>query len=232
MKYRFVWKTTVFLVMFAFLCGASAEMIRTTGDVNLRSGPGLNYGILGSLSLGTEATYLNVSKIDDRGVTWYKVNIGNIDGWVSSRYSIIASGSSAPSGFNGSGTVVTTGDVNIRSGPGLTYDTLSSIGAGTTISYLGKTEIDDRGVSWFEVTYSGVSGWVSSKYAYLNGGLSSGQESTDNPPSNSDTPHGGDGQSLSSPSGKQSDDIGSTSDESTSSGSGTVIQAEGHRWLE
>lgn len=153
-----------------------ASSVQTTGDVNIRSGPGLNYSVLGTLRLGTTVTYLDESKADQRGVAWYKISYGNITGWVSSRYSVITDGQSSMSSTGSA--VIITGDVNLRSGPGLQYDVISSISSGSTITYLNGTTNDERGVAWFKVSYSGISGWVSSKYAHLAGASSSNSSPT------------------------------------------------------
>lgn len=61
----------------------------------------------------------------------------------------------------------TTGDVNLRSGPGLGYDTVGMIGAGMYIEYLGESSVDERGVAWYHVRYNGMTGWSSSKFVEL-----------------------------------------------------------------
>ena len=43
-----------------------------------------------------------------------------------------------------------TGDVNLRVGPGLDYDTVGYVPAGTVMEYLGETSTDSRGVDWYE----------------------------------------------------------------------------------
>lgn len=68
-----------------------------------------------------------------------------------------------------SSTVTATGEVNIRSGPGLDYEMIESVSAGTQLEYAGETSADSRGVSWYKVILSGSStGWMSSKYARLH----------------------------------------------------------------
>ena len=62
------------------------------------------------------------------------------------------------------GTVWTTGNLNLRKGPGLDYSSIRSIGSGVKLEY-DKTSTDDRGVKWYRVDYKGRTGWVSSKYA-------------------------------------------------------------------
>lgn len=70
-------------------------------------------------------------------------------------------------GWDGGGTVVTTGNVNIRVGPGLDYGIIGSVGKGYTLSYAGETRYDERPVAWYRVHYKGGTGWISSRYALL-----------------------------------------------------------------
>lgn len=61
------------------------------------------------------------------------------------------------------------GDVNVRTGPGLDYDTLGTMRKGSVLEFLGRIGTDDRGVAWYYVTDGRTTGWVSSKYAELSG---------------------------------------------------------------
>ena len=56
---------------------------------------------------------------------------------------------------------------NIRKGAGLGYAKVSSISAGTKLTYLGSYKRDSRGVKWYKVKYNGYTRYVSSKYTYL-----------------------------------------------------------------
>ena len=67
----------------------------------------------------------------------------------------------------GSGFVKTTGNVNIRKGPGLDYAIMGTLPPDVYLSYLGSTKKDDRGVKWYKVNYNGNVGWVSSRYSKL-----------------------------------------------------------------
>lgn len=62
----------------------------------------------------------------------------------------------------------TTGDVNLRSGPGLGYDSLGVISAGNTVEYLGESSVDERGVAWYRIRYNEKEGWGSSKYVVID----------------------------------------------------------------
>ena len=62
------------------------------------------------------------------------------------------------------------GDTNVRSGAGLDYKVIGTIGKGKTAAFAGEAEVDDRDVRWFLIDYEVDTGWVSSKYAVLTNG--------------------------------------------------------------
>ena len=80
---RVVAVTAALMLMQGF---AQAE-VKTTGDVWLRTGPGLDYESVAILKTGKTYEYLGESSVDERGVAWYKITAGDKTGWVSSRYS-------------------------------------------------------------------------------------------------------------------------------------------------
>ena len=53
-------------------------------EVNVRSGPGTNYGINGRLKKGEKVTYLSDKKKDKDGKTWLYVSNGKLNGWIRS----------------------------------------------------------------------------------------------------------------------------------------------------
>lgn len=63
--------------------------------------------------------------------------------------------------------VKTTGDVYVRSGPGLDYDKKGLLTNGTKVPFLGEARYDDRGVAWYKISYEGHTRWVSSKYSKI-----------------------------------------------------------------
>lgn len=54
-------------------------------------------------------------------------------------------------------------DANLRRGPGKDFKVYTSVSDGTSLKYLNDTDVDDRGVDWYKVSYKGRSLWVSSK---------------------------------------------------------------------
>ena len=83
-------------LVLALLCGTALAEVKTTGTVWMRSGPGLSYDQVSSLSEGKSLEYLGESSVDDRGVAWYKVSDGKNTGWVSSKYSELVGEDEAP----------------------------------------------------------------------------------------------------------------------------------------
>ena len=67
------------------------DFVKTTGSVNLRKGPGLDYGTVASVKAGKKLDYLGTSKKDSRGVRWYKVEYNGKTCWVSSKHSTLIS---------------------------------------------------------------------------------------------------------------------------------------------
>ena len=152
-------------------------VVRATASVNVRSGPGLDYAELGSVSAGTELTYLNETKYDSRPVAWYKVSYKGKTGWISSVYSKLTSSSG---GGSSTTYVRATGNVNVRTGPGLGYEKYSAMQKGETCLYLGSSKYDSRGVLWYMIQYySYGTYWVSSEYSELVSGDSAGIPDSD-----------------------------------------------------
>ena len=139
--------------------------IKTTGNVNVRKGAGLDYSSKGTVSKGTVLNFDKTSK-DERGVIWYHITNGKT-GWVSSKYTTQIEGnvSSDKSSKKSGETIKATGDVRVRKGAGLDYAIVKTMKKGAKAEYLGKTAKDARGVKWYKVSYKGKTGWVSSKYA-------------------------------------------------------------------
>lgn len=145
--------------------------VRATEDVNVRSNPNLNGVVLRVLYAGDKLEYLNESRRDERGVEWFKVSVNGVSGWVSSaRTTLEQSSVSSNLGTSTSSNqtiVISGGKCNIRSGPSLNYEILSSLNEGREVRYLGKSSTDSRGVIWYNIEFQGIQGWVSSKYARL-----------------------------------------------------------------
>ena len=85
------------------LCAGALAEVRTTGNVYMRTGPGLSYSTITSYPTGSTLTYLGETSVDGRGVAWYKVSDGSHTGWMSSRYSKLVGEKSGSSSSGSSG---------------------------------------------------------------------------------------------------------------------------------
>ena len=65
--------------------------------------------------------------------------------------------------------LISGGDCHVRSMPNLSGTSYGVLREGQTAHCLGGQSTDNRGVLWYEIDFNGMSGWVSSKYALLNG---------------------------------------------------------------
>lgn len=132
---------------------ATVTKYQATANVNLRSKATVSSKSLGVILKGKEVTYLGKSG------SWYKVKYGTKTGYVSSTYLKKSSTVTSPKTPVGSVTVYTTSDaLNLRAGASTKYKTLLTIPKGKAVTMVAY------GTSWSKVTYSGKTGYVSSKY--------------------------------------------------------------------
>ena len=135
-----------------------------TDPLTVRSGPGSSYKSLGSIAKGK--TFTIKGKVQDfSGVWWYTFDFNGKTGYVSSAYVKTSSTSTSVTEIKGTtGTVNTKTDpLTVRSGPGASYSSLGTLAKGKTFAVTGKAQ-DSSGTWWYRLTYSGKTGYVSSKY--------------------------------------------------------------------
>ena len=155
---------------------AEGRYVRANGEVNVRTGPGAQYGSLGSLRKGEQVEYLGYTSTDSAGGTWYEVQYYSYGvGWVSTGHVEIVYGGGAgvedsDVPLYGDYVEATDGQSNLRVGPGLDYDPVSVMKVGDIAVYLNNWSMDERGVYWYYVNFDGVVGWVSSRYTTLDYG--------------------------------------------------------------
>jgi uncharacterized protein YraI len=133
--------------------------------VNVRSGPGTGYASLGQLEAGET---VQITARDSPG-TWYLILYpasAQGRGWVAAQYITVAAGSeipldATPTPAGPTGRVLQR--LNIRSGPGTTFDSLGVLEPGGVVLLSGKNTT----ASWFQIDYPGGPGgrgWVTSQY--------------------------------------------------------------------
>lgn len=131
---------------------ADAVSRQTTGDVNMRTGPGTSYGILCVVPNGST---ISVAEVSDG---WCYATYGSNQGWVSAKYvaNVTPAASSAVT-YNGSA-LVTTANVNLRTGPGTNYDVKLVVPNGSTVNVY---EVEN---GWAHCTYDKYAGYLSAQY--------------------------------------------------------------------
>lgn len=134
----------------------------STGSLNVRSGPGVEYGITAAVDFGVNFQLLGR---DNNGV-WVKVKLANgHEGWVNAALittnvaisSLPVMTTSAPTAPTAPTAVVNTGALNVRSGPGTGYAVTSAAYLGQTVTLLGR----DAAGGWVKIRLAGGhEGWV------------------------------------------------------------------------
>ena len=159
----------------------------TASTLNVRSGAGTSYKVIGSLKNGATVTIVETKN------GWHKIKYGNSYGYVSSSYikinSTISNGSGntvkPPSNSGNTQKIgkVTASILNVRSGAGTSYKVIGSLKNGATVTIVETKN------GWHKIKYGNSYGYVSSSYIKINStsssGLTNGSGNTVKPPSNS-----------------------------------------------
>lgn len=145
-----------------------------TGALNIRSGPGISFGVVFSVYRGVSMTLLS----RNADASWVRISLdNNIQGWVNSRFiatsypllSLPVDGVGGPVVGAITGTV-TSWALNVRSGPGVGFPRLTSIPNGTVVTLLARTADS----FWVKVVLAnGTVGWVSTGFLRLSAAITS-----------------------------------------------------------
>ena len=146
------------------LARSSDTLIINTSSTRLRSGPGTAYGVIATLSKGTEVRYL-ANGGSANGYTWYKVKVlaTGKEGFVASSLLSAPGTSGGDPGFPPN-VVVTNGPLRLRAYPGTSAPVLATLATGAKGWLTQSTSAWVDGIQWFEVTFL-VNG------TYLNGNV-------------------------------------------------------------
>lgn len=130
--------------------------VSSTTGLNVRSGPGTGYTRIKTLSPGTVVSLYEYRTVD--GVRWGRIQASQ---WVCMTYVQLSSQSGAESEQTGTGKVISTTVLNIRSGPGTNYSRVGQLTPGTKIEITEQTKTN--GVSWGKT----AQGWVCMTYVKM-----------------------------------------------------------------
>lgn len=173
----------------AFASPASAQertpAVVTASALNIRSGPGTGYRVLGSLRNGAQVTIIG------RSGAWRRLQLdGSRTAWGHGAY--LREGASAGGGVSSGGATtsqarVTASALNVRTGPGTNNSILGQLASGAVVSIIGSSG------GWRQIRYGNGTGWVSGAYLAPITGSGSGSGSGSNnggtpPPPNTNRP--------------------------------------------
>ncbi len=138
---------------FIIYADEATNVIVTANILNLRESPNTTSKILDTLKKGEQL------KVIKSSTGWLKVTENGITGWINNKFVENVKKQSSPEKVG----TIKGNNVNIRKGPGLTYDVLK------TINKDAKLSIIQVSGNWYKVkTSEGIIGWVSSSYILMN----------------------------------------------------------------
>lgn len=126
----------------------SLETKVTTANLNLRTGPGTAFAVITVIPKGAEVS------VDSYSGNWAHAAYGSYVGYASNAYLASLSGGTA---------MVTTANLNFRTGPGTIYAIIMVIPKGSQVM------VDSTSAGWAHASYSGRTGYLS--LTYLTGSL-------------------------------------------------------------
>ena len=137
----------------------------TGNAVNVRSGPGTGYAVLGSVNKGQSFSVTGVSG------GWYKISYNGATAYISGEYmdlggSTATAATPAPAATQteSQGTGVITGNyVRMRSGPSTGYAVLGTYNVGAKMTITGQSG------DWYAVSCDGKNGYVYKQYLSQSG---------------------------------------------------------------
>jgi N-acetylmuramoyl-L-alanine amidase len=154
-------------------------LVVNTSFLNIRTGPGVGHDVMAVVKGGTVLPV--VARQSDN--VWYQVDTNAGRGWVNRRYTVTrgdfsnipghgATPSTPREGAHLSGptprAVVNTAYLNIRSGPGVGYNVITTVPGGATLKVLGLS----GGRGWYLVEGSFGQGWLNNHYTVFRGDFS------------------------------------------------------------
>ncbi len=127
-----------------------------TERVNVRTGPGTSYKVIGALDAGEQV------KLTGYTGKWSQVIYNGRVAYVFTKYltatAPVGGSTVQPVQPTESTTLYTTANLNFRKGPGSKYGIIGTINAGTPVTYLGTSG------KWTKVSCGGYTGYLFTKY--------------------------------------------------------------------
>ncbi|MCU0464086.1 MAG: SH3 domain-containing protein [Anaerolineae bacterium] len=135
--------------------GAASVTVRTV--VNVRTGAGTTFDIIGKAAAGS--SYPLLGQEGD----WYRIDFNGTPGFVSASFSSVSTGGSAPSQSFAPGTqvVVANTRINVRATPSTTGAIIGKLDRGQALRYIGTDG------TWYIVDFNGTQAFVAAGFSNL-----------------------------------------------------------------
>jgi uncharacterized protein YgiM (DUF1202 family) len=144
-------------------------------QINVRAEPSTASNILGMITANTKVEILG----KDPSGNWYQINYSQgVDGkgWVTAKYVTTATGTEVPvigvdkSNPNNGNVAVVQQQINVRSGPGTSFNSLGTLNAQDVVNLIGK----DANGAWLQIEFPQGSGpdskgWVNAAFVQAKG---------------------------------------------------------------
>ncbi|WP_312654250.1 SH3 domain-containing protein [Proteiniclasticum sp.] len=139
----------------SYLTKVTTNIMVTTANLNMRTGPATSYSIIRVIPNGAQVTVLSTSS------GWAKVTYGGSTGYASLSYLKPAGTTTHPP--TSADIRITTAELNLRSGPGTSYSIIAVMPSGAKVTVLSVSG------SWAKVTYAGKTGYAHTAYLVKQG---------------------------------------------------------------
>ena len=131
----------------------TTSAMKTTANVNMRTGAGTGYAVILTIPEGAQVTLLSSAN------GWAKLTYNGKTGYASSTYlAAVTATVPAPTAPTTVSVTKTTSNLNMRSGAGTGYGILMTIPSGKEV------KVNSTSNGWTNVSYGGKTGYVSSTY--------------------------------------------------------------------
>ena len=150
---------------------ATDASVTVLGEMNVRSGPGTDYDVVGNATADEEFPITGRNSEGD----WWRIDFQGQPGWIHAPFVVAANAEDVPVVGTGmteaaapdggpteaapappDAIVTVGGDMNVRSGPGEEYDRIGGATAGEAFRITGRNEDGD----WWQIDFGGETGWI------------------------------------------------------------------------
>jgi murein DD-endopeptidase MepM/ murein hydrolase activator NlpD len=146
----------LFNVTPSFADSASAT-VNSPDGLNLRAGPGTMFDVITVLPSGATVSVVGATGSGD----WLEVRYNTLSGWALATYLTVTRAATPPAAAL---TVLPPDGLNLRGGPGTTYNPVAVIPGGASVTVTGSASD-----SWLPVSYGSQTGWANAAFLSQDG---------------------------------------------------------------